>query len=337
MGWGRPEATSAFAPNALPNSARTPVFLRWNVRTRTLESQTTVAVRPSKTTLSPDGKKVAFLSEQPPNGRRGQYWIEVRNVASISIPGVLWPTNGVIGNLSWTPDSRQVILCDKKMRVYEAATGNLQRTIEMRRWLSDGVCFQSLTFSPDGNRAALLERTDYLKGTPKPYGGTNDDGGIIKGRLLIVSWPGLKLQAKLPGDIWENCVWTKDGKQLAALTNVTSNFTNLQTKIARYDLATRRTSRAVLQRPEKIYYSDPLTFSPGGNYLVAAKSFKEGSWMVWDAQNGQLLGTIGTSKIFGNGSYPSPSVAQFSGDGRYLLRPTPAGVEMWELERLRIR
>ncbi len=313
-------------------------FLRWDMHTRRIESQQLLDVKPQNPVFSPDGKKVAFFTWLPDKKSHSRSQVEIRTLDRITHPGVYGPKDN--RNFNWTPDSRSLIVHDEKIRIYDATTGALQRIFDPKLWQRDISYIKRLTFSPDGQHVAIQEESTSL---PPSSNGVEEESGAIKERLFIASWPQLKLEGTLPGNLWMNYVWDKNSKQLQGLTRISAGYMTLQAKVARYDLASRRTSWAIIQPPsqgneqsDRILFHNLLaqaTFTPDGRLLIGGTLIRKEGWGVWDTSTGKYLGQMGKPWRGLRTEYANYDPPAFSLDSRYLLNPRNDGVEMWALER----
>jgi hypothetical protein len=322
--------------NKIINNTDTILF-RWDMQTQRLESQQSLGGLFSSAEFSPDGKKMALRPS------RSRNWIEIRNVDRPA--QTVSRIDAKYLSYCWTPDSSQLIVFDEKAVLYDATTGQRLRNLDLQRWQKDVTDISRMTFSPDGHRVAVHESIDDLAKSPGPYHTMNNDGGYIKGRLFILSWPEFKLESQLPGDLWNICHWSQDGKRLTALTRILGGSTLLKAKLAHYDLASKETQWVDVEVPpgrKETYSASPYdnsfwqpAFSPDGRFLASARIPRSNGWSVWDTATGQWKGDIGAFKFWEEDFAPTHDRTRFSRDSRYLLREKPTGIERWDLKLLR--
>lgn len=156
-------------------------------------------VREKDALWSPDGQRVAYLSDAP--GRRHQLVLEDANGLGAAQTRML-PADDYFSLLAWSPDGQRLLLQDQRLNLYATtlvADAPLQRIATQPR--RDGF---SPAFSPDGRYLAYTLRAanhlsqvylhDFQTGRSQPLAGP--DGGLVhaddpvfsaKGDLLFFS------------------------------------------------------------------------------------------------------------------------------------------------------
>jgi tricorn protease len=121
----------------------------------------TSGVREKDALWSPDGQRIAYLSDAP--GRRHQVVIRAQNDAGPPAPAVthLLPAHDYFTLRAWSPDGQRLVLADQRLQLHaldlKAAKPALQRIAVSPRRQGFGGGFD-LSFSPDSRFLATTVR-----------------------------------------------------------------------------------------------------------------------------------------------------------------------------------
>lgn len=128
---------------------------------------------------------------------------------------------------------------------------------------------------------------------------------------------------------WNATRWTRDSKIFLGVVNLRPSDIK-RDDIVRFDAATGTLSSVRLQGTD---YNDwrNAEFSSDGHFLVSSRERGQ-IWEVWNARTGQLLRSIG--KAVDKPNWSADATPRLSPDGKFWVRPTQKGVELWDLAKL---
>ena len=120
--------------------------------------------------------------------------------------------------------------------------------------------------------------------------------------------------------------WTSDSRTFMAVVHL-GPFDFTRDDIVRFDAQSGQFSSVRLENTRfNNWYSSE--FSSDGKFLVSSS---EGGqiWQIWDARSGRLLRDIG--QAVDKPDFIADDQPRLTSDGKFWLRPTKKGVEVWDL------
>jgi eukaryotic-like serine/threonine-protein kinase len=263
----------------------------------------------SNVTLSPDGRKLAFLRSDNPE--QGKYRLIVRSV-DIDDETVLasGPTSQAIYHPSWSPDGKTIL--GMVIQPGDALTGLMAvdaKTGQQHLFLSSNDALSLPTWMPDGKGLLVLDSSrvssfsrpqivfiSYPQGELTPV--TRDTNSYSD---LSVASSGQELATVLSEEHWNLAISATSNSGDARTigpTNATSNFTWARDGRLVYD----KDGMLYWVNPDSgakgVFTTEPDSTSgdpracPDGRYLVFDHGFHagKGSWNTWraDAAGGNL-------------------------------------------------
>ncbi|HUE70758.1 MAG TPA: serine/threonine-protein kinase [Pirellulaceae bacterium] len=278
-----------------------------------------------------DGRRLATASFN----RHAEVWDTTTGRGVHTLPH----TTGLVLGVAFSLDGRRIASSgeDKTVRIWDAMTG--REVLSLRGHAATCGC---LAFSPDGRRLASASEDKTIRiwdATPLqghegqeslslPYSNeiwsvaVSPDGKQIASAgwsmpVKIRSTQTGQETAELPGhkSIGFCVAWQPDGNRIAAAGG---NGPLFSVKV--WDVNTQREVFTVPERPSATEIP-AVTYSPDGQYLVTGS--KDGTVRVWDARNGQTVGTLGTHDR-------EVRAVVFSRDGSHLVSASGGGkVKVW--------
>jgi dipeptidyl aminopeptidase/acylaminoacyl peptidase len=197
------------------------------------------ARRFEQTTISPDGKKVAWVEtlvgkDGAPNGKTAIYLSDASGTAT---PRLITAGNGMAsyaeGNVAWSPDSKRIAFLSDvakagqlQLYVTSASGGSAKKLTDVKGFLA------TPNWSPDGKSIAVLFTENAIRASGPLVAETPETGEIkdafFEQRLALVDLANGKLRQISPADTYiYEYDWAPDGRRFAvtaALGNGDNNW-----------------------------------------------------------------------------------------------------------------
>ena len=316
------------APSPGARHSSIPIFARWNAKTGEQIAEVRADGILGRVALSPDGKWLVSLVW---DGKRFSL-LTVRDVKNGFFISNSIPVNFIrrLPAIVWKRDSSGVFL----LHVQSASFWNIQsqNLTPLPLWnrVFPGEIPEGAVFSPDKKWVAFERRSRELFRSDFNYSAPNSkiSLGSVGAEIRVCSWPNLKPLATLPGDGFRAPQFSSDGKNLLALALFRDKSTTVAAYLARFDLATCKTTFSRLQGDVETMRSLELgSFSPDGRVFVSSATNADG-FSFYATDSARLLGQKQISlKDPNRGAY----FAHFSPDSRRLLTVTSGGIEILDV------
>lgn len=313
----------AIGSSAVKGNTNVPTQLYvWDGRSGKLLINRMHDVQTRESSLSPDQKLWAYGVAAPATG--AVVGIEVRNVRDFSL-AIKSPVT--LSQTRWNGE--------RELDGYNFITRKFERYVvdeKNHRLKYVGSTLQDKNWpklSPDGKWKVEREfgQENRFNYDDIRYSNTQDHSFYKREMIFRSSNPQLKTR-RTSGN-WNATRWTRDSKTFVGVVNLRPSEIK-RDDIVRFDAETGTLSSVRLQSTEFNNWFD-AEFSSEGRFLVSSREWGQ-VWEVWDARSGQLLRSIG--KAVDKPQWSADATPRLSPDGKFWVRPTQKGVELWDLAKL---